>query len=120
MICLLGGESMNFFEVIGRNILEVLEQKNMSQTELADEIGVSKQVMSKIVKGQKAINALEIKMIAEALRVTLDRLMEEKEEEKLEPVLMFMGSIKEENKKDLEFLSTVIGELITMEEALYD
>ena len=41
--------------------LEVLTEKNMSQTELAEKIGVSKQVMGKIVKGQKSINALEIK-----------------------------------------------------------
>ena len=80
----------------------------MSQTELAEKIGVSKQVMGKIVKGQKSINALEIKKISEALKVTIERLLEEKADADEEPVLMFMGNVKEESKKDIQFLSTVI------------
>lgn len=109
---------MNFFETVGNNILEVLIEKNISQTELAEKIGVSKQVLGKIVKGQKAINALEIKKISEALSVAMERLLEEKEEVYEEPVLMFMGKVKQENKKDINFLSSVIGEIIAMEEAL--
>lgn len=111
---------MSFFECVGRNILEVLSENTMSQTELAEKIGVSKQVMGKIVKGQKSINALEIKKISEALKVTMERLLEEKFEIDEEPVLMFMGNVKEENKKDIKFLSTVISEIIAMEEALND
>ena len=111
---------MNFFEWVGRNILEVLTEKNMSQTELAEKIGVSKQVMGEIVKSQKSINALVIKKISDALSITMDRLLEEKEKLQEEPVLMFMGNIKEDNKKDIKFLSSVISELIAMEEALND
>lgn len=120
MIYLLGGDSMSFFECVGKNILEVLTENNMSQTELAEKIGVSKQVMGKIVKGQKSINALEIKKISEALCITMERLLEEKKELEEEPILMFMGKVKEDNKKDIKFLSVVIGELIAMEEALND
>ncbi len=108
---------MNFFENIGLNILDVLVEKNMNQRELADKIGVSKQVIGKIIKGQKSINALEIKKISSVLNVSMDRLLEEKEK-KEEPALMFMANIKEENKKDIEFLNLVISELILMEEAL--
>lgn len=109
---------MNFFETVGNNILEVLIEKNISQTELAEKIGVSKQVMGKIVKGQKAINALEIKKISEALSIPMERLLEEKHELVEEPVLMFMGKVKQKNKEDLNFLNLVIGEIIVMEEAL--
>ncbi|MEL7598125.1 MAG: helix-turn-helix transcriptional regulator [Clostridiaceae bacterium] len=111
---------MNFFETVGKNILEVLLEKNISQTELAEKIGVSKQVMGKIVKGQKAINALEIKKISEALEINMERLLEEKEDLVEEPVLMFMGKVKEQSKEDIKFLSSVIGEIISMEEALDD
>lgn len=111
---------MNFFETVGKNILEVLLEKNISQTELAEKIGVSKQVMGKIVKGQKAINALEIKKISEALEINMERLLEEKEDLVEEPVLMFMGKVKEQSKEDIKFLSSVIEEIISMEEALYD
>lgn len=111
---------MNFFETVGKNILEVLLEKNINQTELAEKIGVSKQVMGKIVKGQKAINALEIKKISEALEINMERLLEEKEDLVEEPVLMFMGKVKEQSKEDIKFLSSVIGEIISMEEALDD
>lgn len=111
---------MNFFENIGINILKVLNEKNMSQTELADKIGISKQVMSKIVKGQKSINALEIKKISEALSVKMDRLLEENTEIEQEPVLMFMGKVKEKNREKIKFLNVIINELIVMEEALND
>lgn len=109
---------MSFFETVGNNILKILEEKNMTQKELADGIGISKQVMTKIVKGQKAINALEIKKISELLKVTTDELIEEKEEVFKEPVLMFMGSINDNNKEHFKFLSSVIGEIIKMEEVL--
>lgn len=111
---------MDFFECVGRNILEVLSEKNITQTELAEKIGVSKQVMGKIVKGQKSINALEIKKIAEALNITMERLLEEKDNLVEEPVLMFMGKVNDDTKKDIEFLSLVISEIITMEEVLND
>lgn len=109
---------MSFFESVGNNIVEILEEKNMTQKQLADEIGISKQVMTKIVKGQKAINALEIKKIAEVLNVTVDRLVSEKEPEVKEPVLMFMGSLNDNNKEQFKFLSSVIEEIIRMEEVL--
>lgn len=109
---------MSFFEVVGNNIIDILEENNITQTQLADDIGVSKQVMTKIVKGQKSINAYEIKKIAKVLNVTVDRLVEEKEEEAKEPVLMFMGSVNDSNEKQFKFLNSVIGEIIRMEEVL--
>ena len=66
---------MNFFEIIGRNILSELEEKGLSQSQLAEKIGVSRQVLQKIVKGKKAINALEVTKIAEVLGVSVESLM---------------------------------------------
>lgn len=68
---------MNFFEQIGNNILQILKEKNINQTELA-----------------------------------------EKKEVDEKPVLMFMGEIKKNTKKDMEFLTKVISEIISIEEAL--
>ena len=109
---------MNFFEQIGNNILQILKEKNINQTELAEKIGVSKQVLGKIVKGQKAINAFELRNIAEALNITVDDLLAEKKEVDEKPLLMFMGEIKKNTKKDMEFLTKVISEIISIEEAL--
>lgn len=114
---------MNYFEITGLNILDVLKEKNMNQTELADKIGVSKQVMSKIIKGQKAINVEEIKKIADILTVDVNRLTEDRNNisEDDESLVMLMGTVgNKESKETLAFLNEVIDELIYMEELLND
>lgn len=114
---------MNFFELLGRNIAEILREKEMSQTELAEKMNISKQVMSKIVNGQKAINALEIKKIADVLGTDLNRLMEDRvsEVDGDESLAMLMGNIANSQAKDtLRFLNDVIDELIFMEDLLHE
>ena len=44
------------FAQVGANIQEQLDRKGFTQQSLADELGISKQVMNKIIKGNKAIN----------------------------------------------------------------
>ena len=113
---------MEFFEIVGNNILIALNQQEMTQKDLADKMNISKQVIGKIIKGQKAINALEIKKISNILNVSVDRLIDESttSEVSKEPTLMFMGKVNNKNKKGIEFLNTVINELIILEEALND
>lgn len=48
----------------------------MSQQEFADRIGVLKQVMSKIVKGEKATNIQEIEKIANVMNISVDELIQ--------------------------------------------
>ena len=45
--------------IIANNIQAELKKENKKQVDLAKEIGVSKQTMSKIMNGTKAINAIE-------------------------------------------------------------
>ena len=114
---------MNFFEMVGKNILDVLQNRSISQTELADEMGVSKQVMSKIIKGQKAINALEIKKIADILNTDLNSLMENRNQDVStdESLVMLMGTIENpEAKETMRFLNEVIDELLYMEDLLHE
>ena len=107
---------MEFFELVGKNISDILRKKGWTNIQLAEEIGVSKQVIGKILKGQKAINALEIKKISSKLDASIDELIDEREEEIEEPVLMFMGTVNEKNREQFEFLNLVIKEIIDMEE----
>ncbi|MCT4620491.1 MAG: helix-turn-helix domain-containing protein [Marinisporobacter sp.] len=113
---------MHFFQSVGRNISRILEEKNMSQKELADIIGVSKQVMNKIIKGQKAINALEITKIAEGLHVSIEKLTKENTIGRdTQPAFEFMGEIKNpETREKFEFLKEAIFEIIKMEELLHE
>ena len=113
---------MNSFENIGLNISEVLSERNMSQTDLAERMGISKQVMSKIINGQKAINALEIKSIADILDVDVNRLVEEKANHinSQESLVMLMGEVNDNTKKELTFLNTVINEIDYLEDLLHE
>lgn len=108
---------MNFFEIVGNNIIKILTSTNMSQTSLAEKVGVSKQVMQKIIKGKKAINVLELKQIAEALKVNMEDLtIEQTVQNDPSSLVMFMGEFK--NPKDYKFLNSIIEEIIDMEEDL--
>ena len=46
--------------IIANNIQAELKKENKKQVDLAEGIGVSKQTMSKIMNGARAINAVEL------------------------------------------------------------
>ena len=105
------------FRQVGNNIQDVLTDQGKTQQFLADSLGVSKQVMSKIIAGSKAINVDEISRIASVLNVTADRLLAIKTEQ--EPVhnFAFMGRVENgKTKEKIEFLKTVIDEILMLEE----
>jgi len=92
------------FMQVGKNIQDLLSGQGKTQQFLADSLGVSKQVINKIVAGSKAINVAEIRKIASVLNVTADRLLAI--ETKQEPIhnFAFMGQIESETtKKRLNF-----------------
>jgi len=105
---------------IGTKIEEFLEQSGMSQTDLAARIGVSKQVMNKIIRGKKAINLNEIERIAEIMQVSIDSIIKNKLHfEKNEPAFLMMGAIGNDNTiDDLRFLNHVMDEMINLEDLL--
>jgi len=108
----------NLFTEIGFKIQEYLDEKGMSQKDLADKIGVSKQVMSKIVHGKKAISLIELAKIAEIMGVSIDSLIQnEKSYENNDPVLLMMGYANNPNTHDeLRFLNHVMDEMIALKE----
>ena len=107
------------FKQVGNNIQQILSDQGKTQQSLANDLGISKQVMNKIIAGSKAINVAEISKIASALSVTTDRLLAVALETDHEPIhsFAFMGKIEnEETKKKIEFLMTVIDEILMLEE----
>lgn len=111
-----GGYLMkDLFEQIGDKIQLYLEENKMSQTELAEKFGVSKQVMSKIVHGKKAINVIEVSKLASIMNVSFDYLMKYEEHQIINPVLVMMGSVSKPNTKDdLRFLDHVMDEMVEL------
>lgn len=105
------------FKQVGNNIQNVLSAQGKTQQFLADKLGISKQVMNKIISGSKAINVAEISKIANVLNVPIDKLLV------LEPVqepvhhFSFMGQVKNEaTKQKIETLQIVIDEILMLEE----
>ena len=61
--------------IIATNIQTELKKKNKKQTDLAESIGASRQTMSELMNGARAINAAELHKISEYLHVPMDSLM---------------------------------------------
>lgn len=107
----------DIFRQVGNNIQSVLASQGKTQQFLAEKLGISKQVMSKIIAGAKAINVAEISKIASALNVTADRLLEVEGTQESGHHFSFMGQVRNERtKQKIELLQTVIDEILMLEE----
>ncbi len=106
------------FKQVGKNISMVMEQRGMTQQNLADRLGISKQVMSKIIKGNKAINVTELSQIASILASTTDLLLTVKSNTiSNELGCAFMGMIKDdETRAKVELLRNAIDQIYLLEE----
>jgi len=111
----------NLYVHIGQQIQKHLQLSGMTQSDLASAIGVSRQVMSKIVNGKKAINVDEVSKIANVIGKPIEDLLNYDTGglEVNEPVLVMMGSVSKGNTvDDLGFLNHVIDELIDLDDLL--
>jgi len=109
------------FAQIGANIKRQLDNKGMTQQALADSLGISKQVMNKIIKGTKATNVSELGKIADVLNVSTNYLLST--DEKIDNVdyLSFMGFVNDEDiLKKIDNIKTAIDEIHMLEELLND
>jgi transcriptional regulator with XRE-family HTH domain len=88
------------FEEIGARIRACREEKGLSQSSLAKALGISRPVVTKIEKGGKAINSVEIRGIADFLDTSVDDLTRSVNDKGL--VALFR-----EQKQDAGFLESV-------------
>jgi transcriptional regulator with XRE-family HTH domain len=110
---------MNYFETVGQNIQNVLDKQNMKKTDLAKRLNISRQMVQKIINGQKAINVKEISVIAEALAVNIDQLLSPTNLQMQNGVsVQFMG--KPEQARDFAFVEKTIREYMKLEDRLYE
>lgn len=112
--------AMDFVQV-GANIQRKLDMKGMTQQGLANALGISKQVMNKIIKGSKAINVKELAKIAEILSTSTDDLLMVETEPSVVDSLSFMGEIHDEATRErVEMIRSAIDEIHMLEELLDD
>ena len=105
------------FSQVGANFQKELDNKSMTQESLADELSISKHVMSKIIKETKAINARELEKIASALGTTIDSLlMENIESEQIESIAFMRTMQDERTREKVEMLRLNIDKILLLEE----
>ena len=92
--------------VVANNVIEQMKKKNVKQIELVNAIGVTKQVMSKMLNGSRMINIAELHKISEYFGIKMDDLMYESTVSQEENVVkVFMGKVNTEAAR--EALNTV-------------
>lgn len=109
------------FEQVGKQILLCLAEKRMTQQTLATKLNISKQVVNKIIQGQKAINVAEITKIASALEIPVETLLSIPAHAPAEPTFSFMGNINnQQTKEKVLLLKEVIDEILFLEDYAND
>ena len=99
--------------IIANNIQAELKKENKKQVDLAEGIGVSRQTMSKIMNGARAINAIELHKISEYLHVSMDSLMKMPEKPMDTSVIhAFMGRVKTEEARKGIRLADELSDMI--------
>ncbi len=107
------------FAQVGANIQKELDKKSMTQQSLADALSVSKQVMSKIIKGAKAINVSELAKIADILGTTTDALLTMNINHTQAESVAFMGIIQDEKiREKVKMMVSAIDEIQMLEELI--
>lgn len=87
-------------EIIGQNILEILNKKFLTQAALAGKLGWTRQDVNKIVHGRKNVTAQELKDISNALSISMEELVKEnKDNRNIEPIKFFMGQVMTKEAK---------------------
>lgn len=66
---------VNMNEVISSNIMSYLKQTGKKQIDLANHLGISKQVVSNMLGGTRTINAVELQQIASYFHIPMDKLV---------------------------------------------
>ena len=98
-----------------KNIREIRLQKSISQSAIADELGVDVAVISNIEKGKRELRVSELEKIAKVLRMsvidilTYPKIFVESTSNTLEPVEAILKIRLQKDKKD-QVLKLVFGE----------
>ena len=100
---------VNVNKVIGSNITSHLKENGKKQIDLANHLGVSKQVVSNMLGGARAITAVELQQIAAYFHIPMENLVVIPEEiQDTDVIRAFMGKVEtEEAKKGLEIADQI-------------
>ena len=100
-------------EIISNNIMNIMKQNGKKQIDLADYLGVSKQVISKMLTGGRMINAIELQKISEFLGTSMENLVKRPEVfQETNAIKVFMGKVETQEARDGLKIADEIANLI--------
>ncbi|MCD8155350.1 MAG: helix-turn-helix domain-containing protein [Clostridiales bacterium] len=103
----------NVSETISNNIMNIMKQNGKKQIELADYLGVSRQVISRMLTGGRMINAMELQKISEFLGTSMESLVKRPTGiAETNAVKAFMGKVESQKARDGLEIADEIAELI--------
>lgn len=112
---------INVNEIISNNIMNIMKQNDKKQVDLAGYLGVSKQVVSKMLSGSRMINAIELKKIAEFLNVSMESLVKLPQTiSETNTVKAFMGKARSQEAKDGLAIADEIADMICFYARTYE
>lgn len=104
---------VNASEIISNNIMNIMKQNGKKQIDLAEYLGVSKQVVSKMLTGGRMINAVELQKISEFLGTAMENLVKRQEILKeTNAIKAFMGKVETQEAKDGLGIADEVANLI--------
>ena len=104
---------INMNEIISNNIMTMMKKNDKKQVELAGYLGVSKQIISKMLSGSRMINAVELQKIAEYLNVSMESLVKVPQVlPETNTVRAFMGRVESREAKEGLAIADEIADLI--------
>ena len=104
---------LNVNEMISNNIMNVMKQNGKKQVDLAEYLGVSKQIISKMLSGARIINAVELQKIAKFLNVSMESLLKVPQMiPETNTVKAFMGRVESQAAKDGLAIADEIADII--------
>lgn len=107
------------FAQVGVNIQRQMETKGFTQQSLADELGISKQIMGKIIRGSKTVNVSELTKIASVMGTTADELLRNSGEPFSADNFSFRRNVIDEDiLQKINFICLAIDEIHMLEELL--
>lgn len=89
--------------IVGQKIQNRLDTLGMSQTDLAEKLNTSRQIINKIIHGRKNITLEEAKVICKVLDLKVDELMDVSDSTELDaqdPMIAFMGEVSSQEAKE--------------------
>lgn len=99
--------------IIANNVLSQLKRQNKRQQDLADGLGITKQIVSKMLNGSRAINAIELSRIAEFLNVSMETLVKvPAAPQETSFTLAFMGKVTSEGGKNALKIADTLSDMI--------